>query len=646
MDGGSILGNLIAQAIWVTLAAIAFFLYGRSKGWWGQATRRGKLVASAGAATLTVIALVVGYVAAQSPAPPVATKFAILVADLDGDANQAQTRHILHSLRMQFAEAIERRNVQVLSRGEALRLATGDIATAEFASQNRGRAWLKEQRADVLIWGEVGAADKILRLRFLAPEGGGDTPKPYPLNAELELPQSFGTDLAAIMALQAAASIDPYYERSHKALAGLIEPVAAKLAPLAENPPAIMSGETRARLWLAYAEGEQLIGEGRSDNAHLVYAITYFRKVLEEWTRDRRPLDWATAQNNLGNALTILGERENVTARLEEAVTAYRAALLERTRERVPHDWAKSQNNLGLALVRLGERESGTARLEEAVAAFREALKEQTREQAPLDWAGTQNSLGAALTDLGERESGTVRLVEAVAAYREALKEWTRERAPHDWAMTQNNLGTVLADLGERENDTGTLEEAVLAFHEALKEQTRELTPLDWAMTQDNLGNALINLGARQNGTARLKEAVLAFGEALKERKRERQPLDWGVTQNNLGNALARLGERESSTARIGEAVAALNESLKERTRERVPLQWAMTQNNLGAALKSLGERATPADKEKSCAALAKAREHYAEALEEFRKAGASYYVSLTEGNIAQLGAVVERLCG
>ena len=52
-----------------------------------------------------------------------------------------------------------------------------------------------------------------------------------------------------------------------------------------------------------------------------------------------------------------LGERESGTAKLEEAVAAYREALKERTRERVPLDWATTQNNLGNAL-----RRSGNAR--------------------------------------------------------------------------------------------------------------------------------------------------------------------------------------------------------------------------------------------------------------------------------------------
>jgi hypothetical protein len=42
----------------------------------------------------------------------------------------------------------------------------------------------------------------------------------------------------------------------------------------------------------------------------------------------------------LGSALVTLGERESGTVRLEEAVAAYRAALEEWTRERVPLQWA------------------------------------------------------------------------------------------------------------------------------------------------------------------------------------------------------------------------------------------------------------------------------------------------------------------
>jgi hypothetical protein len=77
-------------------------------------------------------------------------------------------------------------------------------------------------------------------------------------------------------------------------------------------------------------------------------------------------------------------ERESSAARLEEAVNAFRAALQESTRERVPLDWATTQTNLGNALQRLGEHESGTARLEQAVDAFRAALQERDPQPSPL----------------------------------------------------------------------------------------------------------------------------------------------------------------------------------------------------------------------------------------------------------------------
>ncbi|SHN86911.1 tetratricopeptide repeat protein [Bradyrhizobium erythrophlei] len=152
------------------------------------------------------------------------------------------------------------------------------------------------------------------------------------------------------------------------------------------------------------------------DDKPLRLAIERYRRIIDLTPRERLPLDWANAQNNLGTALRRLGS-------LEEAVAAHRAALTEMTRERVPLDWAATQNSLGSALRLLGDEENSTARLEEAVAAHRAALTEMTRERMPFDWAATQHLLGDALLSLGDQESGTARLQEAIVAYRAALTE-------------------------------------------------------------------------------------------------------------------------------------------------------------------------------------------------------------------------------
>ena len=198
--------------------------------------------------------------------------------------------------------------------------------------------------------------------------------------------------------------------------------------------------DMRLRYLFREADAFYRQGDEFGDNAALRSAINRYQRLIDLTPRERVPLDWAMARNNLGTALGTLGERESGTARLEEAVTAYRDALQEQTRER-ELEWATTQNNLGLTLLRLGEREGGTAR---AFTAFRDALKEWTRERVPLQWAMARTNLGAALLRLAQREGGTARLEEAVTGFRDALQEQTRERGPLQWATTQNSLGLAL----------------------------------------------------------------------------------------------------------------------------------------------------------------------------------------------------------
>jgi len=226
--------------------------------------------------------------------------------------------------------------------------------------------------------------------------------------------------------------------------------------------------ETSWRHRLAQARALYDLGREFGDNAALAEAIATYETALDLAPRATRRDDWATTQNNLGNALATLGERQSGTATLERAVEAFEAALEEFTRERVPLDWATTQNNLGNALQNLGARQSGTATLERAVEAYAAALEERTRERVPLDWAQTQNNLGIALATLGARQSGTATLERAIEAYEAALEERTRERVPLDWAQTQNNLGAALHTLGARQSGTATLERAVEAYAAAL----------------------------------------------------------------------------------------------------------------------------------------------------------------------------------
>ena len=127
---------------------------------------------------------------------------------------------------------------------------------------------------------------------------------------------------------------------------------------------------------------------------------------------------------NLGIALGALGERESGTARLEEAVAAFRAALEECTRDRVPLQWATTQTNLGAALGRLGRAGERDGAAGGGGRGLSRGAGGKTRDRVPLQWAMTQSNLAEALAAIAARVPDTGRkmvLSEALAAVDSAL---------------------------------------------------------------------------------------------------------------------------------------------------------------------------------------------------------------------------------
>ncbi len=323
----------------------------------------------------------------------------------------------------------------------------------------------------------------------------------------------------------------------------------------------------------------------RADNLEL--AIAAFNLSLEVRTRDSFPEDWAMTQNNLGNAYQtrIRGERAD---NLELAVAAYNLSLEVYTREAFPEDWARTQSNLGIAY---GDRIRGERadNLELAIAAYNLSLV-YTRDSFPYEWARSQNSLGLAYSDRirGERADN---LELAIAACNLSLEVRTREGFPEQWAGTQNNLGNAYNNRirGERADN---LELAIAAYNLSLEVYTHEGFPEQWATTQNNLGNAYNNR-IRGEKADNLEKAIAAYNQSLEVRTRDSFPEDWATTQNNLGAAYSdRIRGEKADNLEL--AIAASNLSLEVYTREAFPEDWARSQNNLGNAYKNRirGERA------------------------------------------------------
>jgi CHAT domain-containing protein/predicted LPLAT superfamily acyltransferase len=320
---------------------------------------------------------------------------------------------------------------------------------------------------------------------------------------------------------------------------------------------------------------------------NLEIAITGYQTLLEVYTRDAFPYEWAVTQNNLGLAYgdRIRGKKaEN----LEKAIAAFNLSLEVYTCDAFPEDWARSQNNLGNAY---GDRirEERADNIELAIVAFKLSLEVYTLEAFPYEWAATQNNLGLVYRSRirGER---TDNLELAIAAFNLSLEVYTLDAFPEQWATTQNNLGNayLYRILGERADN---LELAIAALNQSLEVYTREAFPEYWARSQNNLGLAY-SYRIRGERADNLELAIAAYNLSLGVYTRDAFPEDWAGSQNNLGNAYSdRIrGERADN---LELAIAAHNLSLEVRTRDAFPEQWATTQNNLGAAYRNRirGER-------------------------------------------------------
>jgi CHAT domain-containing protein len=314
----------------------------------------------------------------------------------------------------------------------------------------------------------------------------------------------------------------------------------------------------------------------RADNLEL--AIAAYNLSLEIYTRDAFSEQWAMTQNNLGAAYRyrIRGDRAD---NLELAIAAYHLSLEVYTHEAFPDEWARRQNNLGEAYSNRikGKRADN---LELAIVALNWSLEVSTREAFPEDWAGTQNNLGNAYSNRikGERADN---LELAIEAYHLSLEVYTHEAFPEYWARSQNNLGTTYQTRirGER---TDNLELAIVALKLSLEVYTRQAFPYEWARSQNNLGGAYRSR-IRGERADNLELAIEAYQLSLEVYTHEAFPEYWARSQNNLGTTYqTRIrGERADN---IELAITAYHLSLEVCTHEAFPEEWARSQNALGCA--------------------------------------------------------------
>jgi hypothetical protein len=141
----------------------------------------------------------------------------------------------------------------------------------------------------------------------------GATGKYLPQTETLALPLEFWSDLKQILGLLTQSRIDALtFDQPGHYVADRLAPLIAQVRTLVQSREGVWNPVTLAGLQGSLAVALVRDGEESGKNVSLVESIALYRKVLNEFTRARAPLQWAGTQNNLGVARNSweTGERD------------------------------------------------------------------------------------------------------------------------------------------------------------------------------------------------------------------------------------------------------------------------------------------------------------------------------------------------
>lgn len=199
---------------------------------------------------------------------------------------------------------------------------------------------------------------------------------------------------------------------------------------------------------------------GRREMEILLSAISMQLKALEILDREKDPLDWAVAQEQLGMAksgLSFTGklELEEECELEKEAAEAFKAALLVRSREDEPELWAANQKRLASALQSqaiMDSDENAVRIYGEAIAAYEAALEVYTLEKFVVDFHYCHCGLGDSLVNLADQDNVAdprVLLERAMKSYQSAMRacedSFEREDVQNDMDKAQSKLATLMS---------------------------------------------------------------------------------------------------------------------------------------------------------------------------------------------------------
>ncbi len=360
--------------------------------------------------------------------------------------------------------------VEVFQRKETLKVPDGIENPVQQLAQasEEGRGWLKEEGADLLVWGNVDKTDDRLMLRLLPALGAnGDQGDSSGVGVTLEIPKTFGNGLNVLIQAAVIGTVGPTFKgaraRLGETLGGYLEQVGPLVQALPQglsNAQAVSVLNAIGNVYVAYSH----LGGGVEQ---LDQAATAYKEAEKRVSKDSQPLVWARVQNHLAAVLQAQGQMKKDAKQLRSAAVIHSnvAATLSATAH--ADDWGAAHINLGRVLYILAGLEGKPEYLKTAAENYEKALTVYDKNAAPGRWAEVTNQYGVVLLALGEEMGGDATLEQAVSKFRTAMKVHKRDQTPLLWAQTANNLGAACFALAKRNSENSLLREASSCFEGA-----------------------------------------------------------------------------------------------------------------------------------------------------------------------------------
>ena len=359
--------------------------------------------------------------------------------------------------------------VEVFRKKETLKLpeTIGDAAERLILAADEGRAWLKAENCDLLVWGEI-ANTGSLTLRFLpAPGNDSDQTIFAGLGETVELPIGFAAELEPLIGAVAIGAFATSFKGARSRLAEALGKYLAAVAGMVQKAPPGLTADQGASVLTALGNAfvaYSRLGGGveQLDRATLAYQAA--NKLV---TKENAPLTWARIQNHLATVMQAQGQIKKEPKLLRSAAIIFSTVTTTLDRNRHANDSALAYTYLGKALYILAGMEGKPQYLKTAADAYEKALGVYDKETMPSRWAEVTNQYGVVLLALGESMGGDAVLEQAVAKFRTAMNLRQRDKTPLLWAQTANNLGAACFALAKRNSEASLLREASNCFEGA-----------------------------------------------------------------------------------------------------------------------------------------------------------------------------------